>query len=173
MAVCKCFLNPEEAEALRQSQRIDRSLEQEKDQFKRQIKILLLGAGESGKSTFLKQMRIIHGQSYTDNDRLDFRFIIYHNIIKNMKVLVEAQRNFNISLSDPTKEELCDVLASYRTGNLMPEQFSLYADPLIGLWQDEGIQKTFDRRSEFQLVSAHNDPPIEVVYRISLRLEGE
>ena len=47
-----------------------------------QVKLLLLGAGESGKSTFLKQMRIIHNVNYDVTSQLEFRKIIYQNIIK-------------------------------------------------------------------------------------------
>ena len=46
------------------------------------VKLLLLGAGESGKSTFLKQMRIIHNINYDVTSQLEFRKIIYQNIIK-------------------------------------------------------------------------------------------
>ena len=44
----------EEKEAIRRSKQIDRQLAQEKKSLRQEIKILLLGAGESGKSTFLK-----------------------------------------------------------------------------------------------------------------------
>ena len=51
-----------------------------------QVKLLLLGAGESGKSTFLKQMRILHGEGYGKEDLLKFRPVVYSNIVKGMKV---------------------------------------------------------------------------------------
>jgi hypothetical protein len=31
--------------------------------------IFIIGTGESGKSTFIKQMRIIHGAGYSDDDK--------------------------------------------------------------------------------------------------------
>jgi len=69
-------------ELTRRSRQIDRELEREKRLIKRQVKLLLLGAGESGKSTFLKQMRIIHNVNYDVSSQLEFRKIIYQNIVK-------------------------------------------------------------------------------------------
>lgn len=77
-----CLLNSGEGEQLRKSKEIDRCLSREKTYVKRLVKILLLGAGESGKSTFLKQMRIIHGQDFDQQAREEFRATIYSNVIK-------------------------------------------------------------------------------------------
>lgn len=77
-----CLLNSSEVEQLRKSKEIDRCLSREKTYVKRLVKILLLGAGESGKSTFLKQMRIIHGQDFDQQAREEFRATIYSNVIK-------------------------------------------------------------------------------------------
>lgn len=77
-----CLLNNGEVEQLRKSKEIDRCLSREKTYVKRLVKILLLGAGESGKSTFLKQMRIIHGLDFDQLAREDFRATIYSNVIK-------------------------------------------------------------------------------------------
>ncbi|KAK5606271.1 Guanine nucleotide-binding protein subunit alpha-13 [Crenichthys baileyi] len=83
-----CLLNNGEAEQIRKSKEIDRCLSREKTFVKRLVKILLLGAGESGKSTFLKQMRIIHGQDFDQQAREDFRGTIYSNVIKGNLALV-------------------------------------------------------------------------------------
>ena len=77
-----CFLSAEEREARARSRAIDRNLRREKQLVQNSIKILLLGAGESGKSTVLKQMRILHGGGYSASDKQDFRPVMYHNILK-------------------------------------------------------------------------------------------
>ena len=41
---------------------IEEEIEADRRRQRRTVKILLLGSGESGKSTFMKQMRIIHGE---------------------------------------------------------------------------------------------------------------
>lgn len=86
-----CLLNSGEVEQLRRSKEIDRCLSREKTYVKRLVKILLLGAGESGKSTFLKQMRIIHGQDFDQQAREEFRATIYSNIIKGNRVVLAAR----------------------------------------------------------------------------------
>ncbi|KAK2111945.1 hypothetical protein P7K49_011691 [Saguinus oedipus] len=84
LSVCfpGCLLTSSEAEQQRKSKEIDKCLSREKTYVKRLVKILLLGAGESGKSTFLKQMRIIHGQDFDQRAREEFRPTIYSNVIK-------------------------------------------------------------------------------------------
>lgn len=45
--------------------------------FQRQVKLLLLGAGESGKSTFLKQMKIIHGVKFENEQLNEYKKLIF------------------------------------------------------------------------------------------------
>ena len=66
------------------------------------------GAGESGKSTFLKQMKIIHGVVFEPEQLKEFRRIIYQNMIKAMRVLVDANRKLNIPLRDPVNRKAGD-----------------------------------------------------------------
>ena len=154
-----CASDDETKEAARRSRLIDRQLAQEKRNLRQEIKILLLGAGESGKTTFLKQMRIIHGEDYSEQDRLEFRSSIYHNILKGMKILVEARRRLQIPLSNPQCDEYSQVITNYhRTGEITPEDFQEYTGALGTLWKDAGIRETEKRKNEFQLVSiAHVD----------------
>ncbi|KAB1262970.1 Guanine nucleotide-binding protein subunit alpha-12 [Camelus dromedarius] len=68
-----------------------RGLARERRAFGGLVKILMLGAGESGKSTFLKQMRIIHGREFDQKALLEFRDTIFDNILKvvfNFQVLL-------------------------------------------------------------------------------------
>ena len=52
------------------------------------IKMLLLGAGESGKSTIFKQMKIIKS-GYDESERKEFRQIIRNNSVESISALLE------------------------------------------------------------------------------------
>jgi guanine nucleotide-binding protein subunit alpha len=55
---------------------------------KNEIKMLLLGAGESGKSTVLKQMRFIYHDGYNAEERETYKEIIYSNTIQSMRCVL-------------------------------------------------------------------------------------
>ena len=55
-----------------------------------EIEILLLGSPECGKSTLLKQMRIIHKSDYTLEEKLMFKPIVYANTIHSMSIILHA-----------------------------------------------------------------------------------
>ena len=54
--------------AIEHSKALDRQLKFDGERAAREVKLLLLGAGESGKSTIVKQMTIIHKSGYNDEE---------------------------------------------------------------------------------------------------------
>ncbi|XP_060945489.1 guanine nucleotide-binding protein subunit alpha-12a [Limanda limanda] len=144
-----------EREARRRSREIDAMLARERRAVRRLVKILLLGAGESGKSTFLKQMRIINGQEFDHKALLDFRDTIYENILKGMRVLVDARDKLGIGWQSCENEKQGMLVMSWegRVGasGVEPGEFQLYVMALSALWADAGIEEAYTRRAEFQL----------------------
>ncbi|XP_023225080.1 guanine nucleotide-binding protein subunit alpha-11-like [Centruroides sculpturatus] len=61
----------------------------------------MIGTGESGKSTFIKQMRIIHGSGYTDEDKKGFIKLVYQNIFMAMQSMIKAMDMLKIPYKDP------------------------------------------------------------------------
>uniref|UniRef100_A0A8C5UKD3 G protein subunit alpha 12 n=1 Tax=Malurus cyaneus samueli TaxID=2593467 RepID=A0A8C5UKD3_9PASS len=132
--------NSRQREARRRSREIDAMLARERRAVRRLVKILLLGAGESGKSTFLKQMRIIHGREFDQKALLEFRATIYENILK-----VRGGRG------GMERRELGPCPESPSEKDVRPATFQLYVPALGALWRDSGIKEAFSRRSEYQL----------------------
>lgn len=66
------------------------------------IIILVQGTGESGKSTFIKQMRIIHGSGYSDEDKRGFIKLVYQNIFMAMQSMIRAMDLLKIQYSVPS-----------------------------------------------------------------------
>lgn len=64
------------------------------------------GTGESGKSTFIKQMRIIHGGGYTDDDKRSYSKLVFQNIYTSMQAMIRAMEALSIAFSDPQNQVL-------------------------------------------------------------------
>lgn len=63
---------------------------------------MILGAGESGKSTIIKQMRIIHSRGFPEEERHTTRAVIYSNIVIAFKVLLDIMNAENIEFEQDT-----------------------------------------------------------------------
>lgn len=78
------------------------------------MKILLLGSGESGKSTFIKQMVIIHGRGeFTADEVRAYRHQIYQNVISAMRVLLDARQKLGFSWQKSSRQEYVDQIMRY------------------------------------------------------------
>lgn len=70
----------------------------------------LVGTGESGKSTFIKQMRIIHGSGYTDEDKKDFIKLVHQNMISAMQSMVRAMDMLKIAYANSDNQVPLDSI---------------------------------------------------------------
>lgn len=69
-----------------------------------------LGSGCSGKTTFLKQLRIVYGDGFTEKERRDFKSIIYSNIRRAMIRILEAMDDIGLTFEN---EELKTGVCQY------------------------------------------------------------
>lgn len=146
-------MSDEAKEQRRINQEIDRQLRRDKRDARRELKLLLLGTGESGKSTFIKQMRIIHGNGYTDEDKRSFVKLVYQNIFMAMHSMIRAMDTLKIPYKNPANQDnaLKVKAVDYETVTTFDPE---YIEAIIALWADSGIQECYDRRREYQLTDS-------------------
>ncbi|KAM4739709.1 guanine nucleotide-binding protein subunit alpha-11-like isoform 2-T2 [Anableps anableps] len=145
-----CCLSEEAKESKRINAEIEKQLRRDKRDARRELKLLLLGTGESGKSTFIKQMRIIHGTGYTDEDKKSYTKLVYQNIFTSMQAMIRATETLKIPLKFDENKSNAQLLREVDV-----EKVSTFDEPYISaittLWKDPGIQEAYDRRREYQL----------------------
>jgi len=112
------------------------------------IKLLLLGAGESGKSTIFKQMKILYGQAWDADELTSLKPVVFANVIQNMKLVLdyafttagldlgednEIGKTFMLLLDDA---EVTGTVAGY----------------VKKLWANPQIQECWAKRSSYQVL---------------------
>ncbi|CAK5278873.1 unnamed protein product [Mycena citricolor] len=121
-------------EAKARNDEIENQLKRDRMLAKNEIKMLLLGAGESGKSTVLKQMKLIYYDGYNAQERDAYKEIIFSNTIQSMRAILEAMPQLDISLAPQNDARRATILA-------LPPQIEAdslprdLADAIRGLWR--------------------------------------
>jgi len=126
------------------SHSIDNSLRQ--DWFtdhENSIKLLLLGPGNSGKSTILKQMRILKGSGFPPDERREFIPLMRLQALKSMKRMLQAARANEPLQDDPVSPTMSTDNAVNLIDSIDMTQ-DLPANPRIGealilLWKHPAI----------------------------------
>ncbi|KIJ51433.1 hypothetical protein M422DRAFT_158478 [Sphaerobolus stellatus SS14] len=94
-----------EAEARRVSERIDEEIRIDRERIKKskasgEVKLLLLGQAESGKSTLQKQFQLMHAPASLESERNSWIPVIYLNIIKAVRMILDTLANFEGDFSE-------------------------------------------------------------------------
>jgi len=160
MGLCASKLSEDERLAQERSRQIDAQNARDHDTEQKKIKLLLLGAGESGKTTVLKQMQIIYGKGFAEDElRLQWAPRINENVVAAMKALCDAVEDLELIDLVEHKEEFDSFQSNEAmngVGLLSPELSLSEIGPVIKiLWNDPGIQAAWEKRSEFQIIESH------------------
>ncbi|XP_041861329.1 guanine nucleotide-binding protein subunit alpha-11-like [Melanotaenia boesemani] len=152
-STCVCCLSEEEKKTIAVDKEIERILKQQKKKERKEIKILLLGTGESGKTTFIRQMRIIHGRGFSDEERKAFSKCIFQNIFTAIKAMTGAMSTLRIPYANPENETYAKWLQDVNTVQVTQLERG-YVDAIRRLWADSGIRICYSRRCEYQLLDS-------------------
>lgn len=145
----------DEGEQKKKSQAIDRALEEDSKKLRRECKILLLGSGESGKSTIVKQMKIIHQNGYTVEELALYKHTVYKNLIDCAKALISAMQQFDIEPEKLGNKECAAFVVEYQLDPDPAAQIDAkVAEAVASVWADPAMPKVFDHSTEFYLMDS-------------------
>lgn len=111
------------------------------------------GAGESGKSTIIKQMRILYSSGFQEDEKIQTRSVIYSNIIVACRVLLEIMEEYKIEFGSEATRAAGHLL---ETTNADVDAEDVFRDEAVNkalrqMWQDSGIQQAVVKGHEYAL----------------------
>ncbi|KAL7423443.1 hypothetical protein Q5752_001023 [Cryptotrichosporon argae] len=123
---------------------------QDEKRLQREVKLLLLGAGASGKSTVLKQMRYLHARPFSPEEVEDYRKIVFSNIVSGMRSIIDTMDELGLAVAANNRRfiSLVDNEVPINTGEAFPVR---YLEALKSLWHDEQVQDCYRRAHEYAL----------------------
>ncbi|KAI8826749.1 heterotrimeric G protein alpha subunit [Fimicolochytrium jonesii] len=148
MGICT---SKEEEVPTEASMAIDRGIEEHSKRLKKECKILLLGGGESGKSTIVKQMKIIHQDGYTRDELMTFQGPIFKNVLDSIQALVAAISTFELKYESPEVQAMADKVAALGSDYKLDSEI---ADAIFAIARDPAAVTALERSNEFYIIDS-------------------
>jgi hypothetical protein len=98
------------AEDIEASNAIEERLMAEIMEEKKVVKVLLLGAGECGKSTILKQMQILHKNGWDTSEKMKFKALLLANLTDSIQSLCRACFDLEIKFDSDQHSEWAEAV---------------------------------------------------------------
>ncbi|KAG0304228.1 guanine nucleotide-binding protein subunit alpha [Dissophora globulifera] len=158
------------------SDAIDRSLKADKERQQREggIKLLILGPSETGKTTVLKQLKLLYGTQGLDAERQTYRRVVHLNVMKAIQALVEGLQRTNTPLQRAENLEHLEVMSRLEPtlkrysitsiGAINPavarkitdakaetDMFLEMVPAIKALWEDAGIQAVYNTATQINV----------------------
>lgn len=114
---------------------------------------LLICPFKGGKSTLMKQMRILHSNGFTSDEIHQQRAVVYSNTLHAMQELIKAMSRYKIAFTESARiDDAQLVMQVIKSGDEM-EPFSPHlAMALKRLWMDPAVcTEAYGHRLEFHL----------------------
>jgi len=145
-------LERDEVIARRRSDEIDKQLDLLSKERPRILKILLLGAAESGKSTLVKQMKIIHSDGFTYGELCAFRPTVLDNLLASMKYVLTGMGLLRINLEHSSNKTYAKIILA--SPSCFDMEFKIIDKVRLALkilWKDRGIRLAVSRGYDYEL----------------------
>ncbi|XP_021375309.1 guanine nucleotide-binding protein alpha-3 subunit-like [Mizuhopecten yessoensis] len=127
-----------------QSLQIDKQLGMERKTKK--LKFLLLGSSESGKTTLLRQMRILHKNGFCLSERMYFKTIILDNLKEYTEAVLQNMSVLGIAFEDEASEANM-FLTNVKTS----ENINDFRKQFKGLYDSNEFKECMERGQEYCL----------------------
>jgi len=152
MGACAAKQQSGDPEQLAADKAISAQLKKDRVALAQEVKLLLLGTGESGKSTIAKQMKILYKEGYTDEERLQFISIIHSNIIMAMRAAVDAAERNNVEFPASLQGEV----EMFTTNEILfePKLTDTISKAVKALWENEDIKSLCDNGKNFNILDS-------------------
>lgn len=135
------------------NKKINQQIQRDKQVYRATHRLLLLGAGESGKSTIVKQMRILHVDGFSEEEKIQKIEDIKKNIRDAILTISGAMSTLAppVSLENPANQFRVDYIQDVASQPDFDYPSEFYEHTEI-LWQDRGVQACYERSNEYQLI---------------------
>lgn len=146
--------DPEEDKKRKEAnKRIEKQIQKDKQVYRATHRLLLLGAGESGKSTIVKQMRILHVNGFTEEEKKQKIEDIKKNIRDAILTITGAMSTLipSVQLEHQENQWRVDYIQDVASSPDFDYPPEFYEHTEI-LWKDKGVLQTFERSNEYQLI---------------------